>query len=188
MAKFEKLLKKLAFLPESDEYVTDKYDERAMNEDISGYSKALSPEDIEKIHYTESTGGKFLKNPTSSASGHYQLVDSTRKIAEDLAKEQGIYDEGASELQKEANLMKSLVKKYENTLENAQNGPYDPNLENIYLMHKNGIQGGLNALNDPNSPKSKEKFKEVNKLLSRKPKKDIEQTLPAKNLLDLLRD
>lgn len=194
MKEFAKLLEKLGKKPEiRDEYVTDPYDYRDMNEEIASYSKQLSPEDLENIHFVESAGGKMLQNPVSSASGHFQLVDSTRKLAEDLAKQQGLDVNEPNPLRKEAILMKALVKKSENVLENAKKGPFEPNLENIYLMHKNGIQGALNSLNDPNSPKSKAKFEEVKRLLKRNrnnplkgrdPSSLQEETEP--NLLDLL--
>ena len=168
MRDFAKLLEKLGKVPEErPEYVTDPYDYRDMNEDIASYSKQLSPEDLEKIHYVESSGGKNLQNPVSSASGHYQLVNSTRKLAEDLAKQQGFDVNEPNPLRKEAILMKALVKKSENVLENAKKGPFEPNVENIYLMHKNGIQGGLDALNDPKNPKSRAKFEEIKKLFKR---------------------
>lgn len=188
MEKFDKLLKKLQIPGEKPDYVTDPYNESAMNADVASISSQLSPEDLEKIHYAETTGGKYLKNPESSASGHYQMVDSTRQLAENLAKQQNIDTNEPNPMRKDANLMKALVQKYENTLENAQNGPYEPNLENIYLMHKFGVQGGLNALNNPKNAVSKARFKEVQKLLARKPQNTSENIVPAQNLLDLLKD
>lgn len=186
MNKFDKLLKKLQPVPNPTDYVTDPYDEKAMNADVAGYSNQLQPEDLEKLHYAETTGGKYLQNPESSASGQYQLTDSTRKLAENLAKQQEIDQNTANPLRKDAILMKALVNKYENSLENAKNGPFEPNLDNIYLMHHYGVQGGLNALNAPKSGDSAAKFKEVKKLLSRMPKGTDNSTAPAKNILDLL--
>jgi hypothetical protein len=186
MPYFQDLLKKLQPVAELPNYVMDNYDEKAMNKEVSGNSEQLSPEDIEKMHYAESTGGKYLKNDKSSASGNYQIIDSTREQAEKLAKQQGIDTNIANPLRKDANLMTALIKNSERVLENSENGPYEPNARNIYLMHKNGVQGGLNALNDPNSPISKARFKEVDRLLKRMPKKEAEEVQPAKNLLDLL--
>lgn len=193
MDKFLRLLSKMNEIPEvRPEYVSDPYDYKDMNEEIASYSKKLTPEDLENIHFVESSSGKMMKNPESSASGHYQLVDSTRKLAEELAKQQGLDVNQPNPLRKEAILMKALIKKSENVLENAKNGPFEPNLENIYLMHKNGITGGLNALNSPKTPKSKHKFNEVSKLLARKPvnrSPNSEKEDNTKNdLLELLKD
>lgn len=186
MAKFDKLLKKLQPVQAPSDLVTDPYDEEAMNRDVSQYTKQLSPEDLEKIHYAETTGGVNLQNPESSASGHYQIINKTRKLAEKLAKEQEIDENTANPLRKDAILMKALAKKYENVLENAKKGPFEPNLENMYLMHKGGIQSGLNTLGDPENPTSEAKFKEVRQLLARKPKSKEKEQKPAKNLLELL--
>lgn len=188
MEKFNKLLKKLQPVQNPEDYVTDPYNEETMNSDIASISSKLSPEDLEKIHYAETTGGKYLKNPESSASGHYQLVDSTRKVAEKLAKDEGFDVSEPNPLRKEAILMKALTKKYENTLENAEKGPFEPNLDNIYLMHHFGVQGGLNSLNNPKNPVSKARFDEVKKLLARKPKKEAKTEQPAQNVLDLLKE
>lgn len=188
MEKFTKLLKKLQNPEEPANYVADPYSEETMNADVASISSQLSPEDIEKIHYAETTGGKFLKNPESSASGHYQLVDSTRELAKKLAKEQNLDANDPNPLRKDANLMKALVQKYEKTLENAEKGPFEPNLENIYLMHRYGVQGGLNALNAPKTPVSKARFEDVKQLLAKKPKKKQKDTQPAQNLLELLKD
>lgn len=157
--------------PEPSNYVEDPYDFDAMNKEVADYTSNLAPEDISKIHYAESTSGKFLKNPIkgSTASGNYQFTDSTRELAENEAKKQGLDTSEVNPLRKDAILMKALTKKYENVLENAKNGPFEPTLENIYLLHKNGIQGGLNALNSPENAISKARFKEVNKLLGRMP-------------------
>jgi muramidase (phage lysozyme) len=193
MDKFLDLIARISELPkERSEYVTDPYDHRDMNKEVAEYTKKLTPEDIEKIHYAETTGGINLKNPHSSASGQYQLIDSTRKTAEELAKQQGLSQNEANPLRKEAILMKALVNKYENVLENAKNGPFDPNLENIYLMHKNGITGGLNALNAPKTPESVDKFKEVRRLLARKEKNRSPNSVNDKevsnDILDILKD
>lgn len=190
MEKFNKLLKKLQPVKEPSEFVTDKYDNESMNEDIASYSKQLSPEDLEKIHYAESTGGKYLKNqkPGSSATGNYQIIDKTRKEAELEAKKQDLDENTDNPLRKDAILMKALVNKYENALKNAKSGPHEPNLENVYLLHKGGVTGGLDALKSPKDPKSIEKFKEVKTLLGRKPKNKEKEQKPAKNLLELLKD
>lgn len=189
MENFKKLLQKLQPVPDPKDYVTDPYNERSMNEEIAGYSKQLSPEDVEKIHFAETSGGKFLKNPDSSASGHYQITDSTRKVAEKQAKDQEIDENTANPLRKDAILMKALVKKYENVLENAKKGPFEPKIENIDLLHKEGVTGGLRALGNPKTDASKAKFEEIKQRLAKKPKKkesNKKEALPAKDLLELL--
>lgn len=188
MEKFNKLLKKLQPIPEKSDYVTDPYDYSAMNEDVSQASKQLSPEDIEKIHFIESTGGIGLQNPQSTAKGNYQIIDSTRKLAENLAKEQDYDENEPNPLRKDANLMKALVKKYENVLENSEKGPYEPNLHNIYLMHKYGPQGALNALNNPEDELSMKRLADIKKQLAKNPEYKKKQELPAKNLMDLLKE
>jgi hypothetical protein len=188
MEKFNKLLKKLGPVQDKPDYVRDLYDESAMNADVSSITDQLSPEDVEKIHYAETTGGKNLKNPDSTASGHYQLIDSTRELAENLLKKQDLAPNHINPLKNEAMLMKALADKYQNVLKGAKSGPYEPNVENMYLMHKNGIQGGLNALKDPENAVSKARFKEVKKLLARKPKTNKKPVQPAANLMDLLKE
>lgn len=188
MENFKKLLQKLQPVPNPEDLVTDPYNERSMNEEIAAYSKQLTPEDIEKIHFAETSGGKFLKNPESSASGNYQIVDSTRKVAEKLAKEQGIDENTANPLRKDAILMKALVKKYENALENAKKGPFEPKIENIDLLHNQGITGGLKALGSPKSPISKAKFEEIKQRLAKKKESGKKEIQPAQNLLDLLKE
>lgn len=188
MANFDQLYKKLQQPTPRSEYVSDGYDEKAMNEDVSAYSSQLSPEDLEKIHYAETTGGKFLKNNESTASGNYQLIDSTREMAEKLLKKQDLPINEINPLKKDAMLMKALVGKYENVLENAKSGPYEANLDNIYLMHKNGIQGGLNSLKSPNDALSKARFEEVKRLMARKPKSAPKEPTGANNLLELLKE
>jgi len=188
MEDFKKLMKKLGKPEDRSDYVRDLYDENAMNADIASNTSMLSPEDMEKIHYAESTGGIGLKNPDSSASGHYQLIDSTRAEAEKLLKKQDLEPNHVNPLKNEAMLMKVLNDRYENALKNAKSGPFDPTVENMYLLHKNGITGGLKSLKDPKSEKSKKRFQEVDKLLARKPKKQEKETTGANNLLELLED
>jgi hypothetical protein len=188
MEDFKKLMRKLGKPADRPDYVRDLYDESAMNADIAGSTSMLSPEDMEKIHYAETTGGKYLDNDQSTASGHYQLIDSTRAEAEKLLKKQDLEPNHVNPLKNEAILMKALTDRYENALKNAKSGPFEPTVENMYLAHKNGITGALKALKDPKSEKSKSKFKEVDKLLARKPKKQQKEPTGANNLLELLED
>ncbi len=188
MEKFNKLLKKLQPVKEPSDLVRDPYSHDDMNDEVAEYSEKLTPEDIEKIHFAESTGGQNLKNlkPGSTASGNYHFIDNTRKEAQIQAKKQGFDDEIPNPLRKDAILMKALVKRHEKSLKDAKSGPYDANLENLYLLHKNGITGGLEALKDPENPKSIEKFNEVKMLLAKKPKGKEKEIKPAKNLLELI--
>lgn len=188
MEKFNKLLKKLAKPEERSDYVRDPYDESAMNEEVSQYSEQLSPEDLKKLMFAESSGGKFTSNPESSASGPYQIIDSTRKEAEKHAIDQGLDVNEPNPLRKDAILMKANVKRMEEKLKNAKNGPFEPNIENIDLLHKSGITGGLRALNNPDLPISKAKFREIQQRLAKLPKKTKESVKPAKNLPELLKD
>ena len=190
MAKFDKLLKKLQPVQGPSDLVTDPYSHSDMNEEISQHSKQLTPEELEKIHFAESTGGKYLKNlkPGSSASGNYHIIDSTRAEAEKEAQKQDLDLNTPNPLRKDAILMRALVNKYENALKDAKSGPYEPNIANMYLLHKNGVTGGLNALKDPNSEEAGAKFEEVKRLLAKKPKSKEKETQPAKNLLELLKD
>lgn len=188
MDKFNKLLKKLAPVQDKPEYVRDLYDEAAMNADVASITDQLTPEDVEKIHYAETTGGKYLKNPDSTASGHYQLIDSTRKEAERLLEKQDLAANHVNPLKNEAMLMKVLADRYQTALKGAKSGPFEPNVENMYLMHKNGITGGLESLKAPKTAKAKARFEEVKRLLARKPKNAPTETQPAADLLELLKE
>lgn len=189
MDKFNKLLKKLGQVEGPSDYVRDPYNEQSMNEEVSQYSEQLSPEDLKKLMFAESTGGKFLQNPESSASGPYQIIDSTRKEAEKHAIEQGLDVNHPNPLRKDAVLMKANIKRMENKLKEAKKGPFEPTLENLDLLHKNGITGGLRVLNNPQLPESIAKFEEIKRRLEKMPKKQQKQGLdvkPAANLLELL--
>lgn len=186
MSDLNRLLKKLGKPVDRTDYVRDLYDEEAMNADVASNTSKLTPEDLEKIHYAETTGGIDLENDESSASGHYQLIDSTRAEAEKLLKKQDLAPNHTNPLKNEAMLMKALTGRYENALKNAKSGPFDPNLENMYLLHKNGITGGLNTLKDPKDDISKARFKEIKMLLARKPKSKEKEVTGANNLLELL--
>lgn len=182
--KFKRLLEKLKN-PERSDYVTDDYDTSDMIKEISSNSSQLSPEEIRKIHFLESSEGKMMKNPESTAKGHFQILDKTRQeIKNKLNKE----DIPVNPDRKDALLMSENIKDIERVLKNSENGPYEPNLENIYTGHHYGKQGVLNILNDPNNPLNKARRANIKRLLDKKlPKKD-KDTKPAKNLLDLLEE
>lgn len=188
MANFSKLLAKLQPYKGPEEYVTDKYGPEDMAEEISSASTMLSPEDVAKIHNAESTYGQNTQNKLSSAKGNFQFIDSTRNDMINKLKKQGIDELPANPDRKDALLMKTAVKDMENKLLNSQTGPKDPSLENIYLMHKYGVQGALNALNNPKSEESRAKFKSVMANLNKKHPNGEKQEVSAKDLLDLLKD
>lgn len=188
MAYFNRTLQKLQPYKGPDEYVTDKYSPEDMNKEVSDASLMLTPEDVAKIHNAESTIGQNQQNEASSAAGNYQVIDSTRAEALKALKEQGIDELPANPNRRDALLMKTLINKNENSLLNSSTGAKDPTLANLYLTHKYGIQGGLNALNDPSSEEAKAKFKSVMANLNKSPPKKQNKTDGAKDLLDLLKD
>jgi hypothetical protein len=188
MVDFNRILQKLQPVKDPDNYVKDNYGQNDIAKEVSDASIDLTPEGVHKILNSESTGGKNLQNPESSAKGNFQLIDSTRNAAINDLKKQGITQFPANPDRLDALLMKNQVDKYENALLNSASGPKEPSLENIDLMHKYGIQGGLDALNNPNTPESKAKFKDIKTRLNKQPL-PIDQTVkPAGNLLDLLKD
>ena len=188
MNDFRKTLAKLQPYLGPKNYVEDQYGQKDIAQEVSDASLALSPEDIHKILNAESSGGQNLQNPESSAKGNFQLIDSTRKEALDELKNQDNVEIPANPDRLDALLMKKQIEKYENALLNSSTGPKDPTLENIDLMHKYGIQGGLTTLNNPNSPVSKARFKDINQRVNKKPLTTINDSKPAKNLLDLLKE
>jgi hypothetical protein len=188
MSDFKRILSKLQPVPEQKDYISDNYGQKELAQEVADQSMQLSPEDVHKILNAESSGGQNLQNPTSSAKGNFQILDKTREAAINDLKKQGISDIPANPLRQDALLMGNLVDKSENALLNSENGPKDPNLENLYLMHHYGIQGGLNALNNPNKPINKARFRNVRSLLSKQPLTTIDDGEPAKNLLELLKD
>ena len=188
MEKWQRLLSKLQPVKGPDNYVADNYGQNDIANEVSDKSLLLSPEDVHKILNAESTGGQNLQNPDSSAKGNFQILDKTRQEAlNDLKNNQNVHIPANPDRQ-DALLMGNLIGKSENALLNSQKGPINPNLDNLYLMHHYGIQGGLNALNDPNSPQSKARFNAVRALLNKKPLTTIDnEGQPAKNLLDLIK-
>jgi hypothetical protein len=188
MSDFKRILAKLQPVPEQKDYVSDNYGQKELAQEVSDKSLMLSPEDVHKILNAESSGGQFLRNPASSAKGNFQILDKTRQEALNELKKQGITDIPANPDRQDALLMGNLVDKSENALLNSKTGPKDPNLENIYLAHHFGVQGALNALNDPKKPINKARFQNVRSLLNKKPLTTIDDGEPAKNLLDLLKD
>lgn len=188
MAKFNKILQKLQPYTGPSEYVTDKYSPEDMYKEVSEDSLQLSPEDVAKIHNAESTMGQNQQNDRSSASGNFHLIDSTRNRTINELKQQGIDELPVNPDRRDALLMKALINRNENSLLNSSKGPKEPNLENLYLTHKYGTSGALNALNTPYSDESKAKFKSVKANLEKaQPKKKKTQD-GAKDLLDLLKD
>lgn len=188
MVDFKKTLAKLQSNLEPKDYVSDNYGQNDIATEVSDASMVLNPEDIHKILNAESSGGKNLQNPDSSAKGNFQFIDSTRKaILDDLKNNQNV-EIPVNPDRQDALLMKNQLGKYENALLNSKTGPKDLTLENIDLMHKYGIQGGLNALNDPNSELSKIRFKDIKNRMNKKPLPTNNDTLPAKNLLDLIKE
>lgn len=182
--KFTKLLEKLK-MPEKSEYVSDNYDTSDMIKEVSSNSSQLSPEDIRKIHFLESSEGKMMKNPTSTAKGHFQILDKTRQEIKDRLDESEI---PVHPERKDALLMSENIKDIERVLENSKNGPYEPSLENVYAGHHYGKQGVLNILNDPKKPLNKARLVNIRKLLNKKVPNKEETVKPAKNLLDLLEE
>ena len=183
--KFRRLLQKLRPNEERPELVSDPYSHEDMINEVSEASSQLSPEDVRKIHFLESSEGKMLENPASTAKGNFQILDKTR---EEVLSKLNPEEIPVNPLRKDALLMKELVKGYENTLENSNKGPYEPNLENVYSAHHFGKQGALNILNNPKNPLSKARLKQIKRLLGKKlPEKD-EEVKPAKDLLDLLEE
>ena len=188
MEKFKQLMSKLQPYKSPDEYVTDKYSPEDMVNEVSEASSQLSPDDVARIYNAESTMGKNLKNSSSSAAGNFHIIDSTRDRTLNELKKQGIDEIPTNPLRKDALLMKTLLNKNENSLLNSQSGPKEPDLKNLYLMHKYGTTGALRALNNPNDEESRAKLKSVMANLNKPmPKKDIEQ-VGAKDLLDLLKE
>lgn len=188
MTDFKKTLAKLQPYKGPDELVTDPYGQNDIANDVAASSLALNPEDIHKILNAESSGGKNLQNPESSAKGNFQFIDSTRKAALDDLKNNKNVEIPVNPDRQDALLMQNQLEKYENALLNSSTGPKDPTLNNIDLMHKYGIQGGLNALNNPNSELSKARFRDIRSRLNKKPLTTIDDDKPAKNLLDLLKE
>lgn len=185
---FKRLMQKLQPYKGPSEYVSDPYDQNALAEEVSDSSLQLSPEDVHKILNAESTGGQNLQNPDSSAKGNFQIIDKTRNEAIEELKKQGNTDFPANPLRLDAMLMKHLVGKSENALLNSQNGPKDPNLENMYLAHHFGNQGALDTLNHPEKPSSKYRLRKTGAQLAKKPLTTKDDGQPAKNLLDLLKE
>lgn len=168
--------------------IMDNYGPEDMNKEVSDASLMLSPEDVAKMHNAESTIGQNQQNAVTSAAGNYQVINSTRAEVLKALKEQGIDELPANPDRRDALLMKTLINKNENSLLNSSTGAKDPTLANLYLTHKYGIQGGLNALNDPSSEEAKAKFKSVMANLNKSPPKKQNKTDGAKDLLDLLKD
>jgi len=186
--KFTRLMQKLQPVKGPDNLVADNYGQKELAQEVSDKSLMLSPEDVHKILNAESSGGQNLRNPASSAKGNFQILDKTRQEALNDLKKQGNVEIPANPDRQDALLMGNLIDKSETALLNSKNGPKDPNLENLYLMHHYGIQGGLNALNDPNKPINKARFNAVKALMNKKPLTTIDDGEPAKNLLELLKD
>ena len=188
MAYFNKLLQKLQPYQGPKDYVMDNYGPDDMNKEVSDASLMLSPEDVAKIHNAESTMGQNQQNNASSASGNYHIIDSTRADALKALKEQGITDLPANPDRKDALLMKTLINSNENKLLSSSTGPKDPSLANLYLTHKYGVQGALNALNDPSSEESRAKLRSVMANLNKPAPKRKNEDIGAKDLLDLLKE
>jgi hypothetical protein len=188
MANFSRTLQKLQPYKGPSEYVTDKYSPEDMYKEVSDASEQLSPEDVAKIHNAESTMGQNQQNEHSSASGNFHMIDSTRNRTLNELKDQGIDELPINPDRRDALLMKALINRNENSLLNSSNGPKEPTLENLYLAHKYGTSGALNALNTPYKEESKAKFKSVKANLEKaQPKKKKTQD-GAKDLLDLLKE
>lgn len=188
MENFKRLLAKLQPNKGPSEYVTDKYSPEDMYQEVSDATEQLTPEDVAKIHNAESTMGQNQQNPLSSAKGNFHFIDSTRNQTLQDLKDQGIDELPVNPLRKDALLMKSLINRDENSLINSSTGPKDPDLKNLYLMHKYGTTGALRALNDPESEDSRAKFKSVMANLEKSQPKKKKQALGAKDLLDLLKE
>lgn len=181
-----RILEKLKLQENPQNYVEDPYSSEDMVNEIAEKA-GLTPDEIRKVHFIESSEGKMLQNPDSSARGNFQIIDSTRKEIKKQLADRGITDIPVNPLRKDALLTGELFKKYR---EKLQNRGLEPNLENMYLMHNRGVTGALDALKDPNSSKNKEVLKKVRALLqknapSRQPNA-ISEELPAQNLMDLL--
>lgn len=186
--KFNKLMSKLHPVDRPN-YVADPYNHEDIIQDVAESSKMLSPDDVRQISNIESSGGKDLINrsPGSTARGTFQFVDKRRQDILDNLKNQGV-DVPVNPDRQDSLLMQEQINKIEQALQNSRTGEKEPNLRNVYLMHKYGIQGGLNALNQPKNPESNRKFKIIDKLLGKQPLSKEEKIEPAQNLLDLLED
>lgn len=216
MDKFGKLLKKLqpiqdpkdyvtapvgisreiaSINPLPVEYVTDRYSNEDMNRDIANSTKQLTQDDLENIHFIESTQGKYLKSsePGSTARGNYHMNDGHREAIAKIVKNEGIDVNDANPLRYDANLMKVGLPNQERILKEAYGGPFDPNLRNMYAMHKFGNTGGLRMINNEKGELSKKRWAEIDDLLARRAKDPIMKlktpragTQEAKDLLELL--
>lgn len=188
MSNFKKLLAKLQ--PNiREEYVSDPYDEQDMVNEVADSSENLSSDDVNRIFDAESTKGSQLMNKQgSSAKGNFQFIDSTREQLLNKLKNKENTEIPVNPLRKDALLMKTYLNDNENALLNSENGPIDPNLENLYMAHHYGTQGALNAINDPNKPRSKARFKHTKAQLNKPQTKTQKDTKPARDLLDLLKE
>lgn len=187
--KFLEKLKMKESVEAPNNYVEDPYSTEDMVQEVSERSGALSPEDVRKIHFIESSEGKMLQNPGSSAKGNFQIIDSTRKeIKKELANK-GVTEIPVNPLRKDALLAGELMNKYKNKLENAG---IEPNLENMYLMHNRGVSGALNAIKNPKTDKNKQVWSKVRALLKRNPPARepdmVAEQVPSNDLLELLRE
>lgn len=187
--KFLEKLKMKESVEAPNNYVEDPYSNEDMVQEVSERSGALSPEDVRKIHFIESSEGKMLQNPGSSAKGNFQIIDSTRKeIKKELANK-GVTEIPVNPLRKDALLAGELMNKYKNKLEKAG---IEPNLENMYLMHNRGVSGALNAIKNPKSDKNKQVWSKVRALLRRNPPARepdmVAEQIPSNDLLELLRE
>ncbi len=189
---FLKTLKKLQPYKGPEEYVSDPYSPEDMVNDVANSSEKLSPDDINRIFDAESTKGSQLVNKKgSSAKGNFQFIDSTRQEMIDRLKKRGIDELPTNPLRLDAELMKESINKNEDALLNAQKGPLEPNLENIYATHHYGTSGGLKAITSPKLPASKEKWRHIKAQLAKlqvNPNKTDKSEMPAKNLLDLTQE
>lgn len=181
--KFTKLLEKLR-LEEPSDYVKDNYSSDDMIEEIASKSEQLTPEDVRKIHFLESTEGERLSNPESSAKGNFHILDGTRSdLLKKIKEEIPVHPE-----RQDALLMSENIKDIEKVLKNSSKGPFKPNLENIYAGHHYGKQGMLNMFSDPENPLNQERLSNIRNLLSKKLPKKEKVVKPAKDLLDLLEE
>ncbi len=138
-----KFLKKLRG---PEEYVTDKYDQQSMYEDVAAASESLSPQDVAGIAGVESEFGKYDKPMVGGrARGTFQLMPNTIKYLQERLATEGSERE-PNPLREEARLMSELVPQHEAELEKTLGKDAEINPSDIFVKHNLGAGMGKKLL------------------------------------------
>lgn len=125
--------------------------------------QSTAPSDLsQRIAMVESSGGKNLYNPDSTASGKYQFIDSTWKdMVRKYGKETGITVGMKNNPQAQEIMMQKLTEENRAGLRQALGR--EPTDGELYAAHFAGLGGAKKLLTNPNAPAISLLGKEVGK-------------------------